>query len=452
MNRAVFLDRDNTIIANDGDLGDPAQVQLIQGAASAIASLRGLGYRIIVVSNQGGVARGKYDEAAVQATNNRVNELIKETSGSWVDRFYYCPYHPQGTVEKYKREHPWRKPQPGMILQAAKDLQVDLTQSWMVGDQMRDVEAGAAAGVRTVLLSPKASEQQPPLRQEKMAAELFEKNPQPAKVVPDFVARNLVEAVRVIAQQRRPDGVEEPKKNATLPSLPVSSPVTGSVSAPPVSPPISPPIASPITPVSSSVPASMATAAMPTSVKVAAMPKPPEPVTPAAVSSPAVIKPASSHPQPNAEPIPVVDPKPVMPTIKDRTPKSVEVQASMSSSTLPQPTSAASESATASVKSAASRMVRPDADMTVPAEEASGMSAGQHQTLRQILQELRNHRPSGQDRPFFTTLALVLQTIAIVCLLGALWLGQPDIQAFMRWSYCALFFQLTTIASLLVRR
>ncbi len=217
MNRAIFLDRDNTLIHNDGDLGDPSQVKLIQGVASAIASLRGLGYRIIVVSNQGGVARGKFTEAEVEATNARVNELIVQISGAGIDRFYYCPYHPQGTVEKYRSEHPWRKPQPGMLLQAARDMQLEMGQSWMVGDQLRDVEAGAAAGVRTILLTPQAGAAQPPLLQERMAAELLG---QPAdknstlpsdkpRVMPDFVARNLIEAVRIIAQQRRPEGVDD---------------------------------------------------------------------------------------------------------------------------------------------------------------------------------------------------------------------------------------------------
>ncbi len=217
MNRAIFLDRDNTLIHNDGDLGDPAQVKLIQGVASAIASLRGLGYRIIVVSNQGGVARGKFTEAEVEATNARVNDLIVQISGAGIDRFYYCPYHPQGTVEKYRSEHPWRKPQPGMLLQACKDMQLDMGQSWMVGDQLRDVEAGAAAGVRTILLTPQAGAAQPPLLQERMAAELLGqpadknhegKNEKP-RVMPDFVARNLIEAVRIIAQQRRPEGVDD---------------------------------------------------------------------------------------------------------------------------------------------------------------------------------------------------------------------------------------------------
>ena len=153
MNAAVFLDRDNTLIHNDGDLGDPEKVRLIQGVASAVASLSGLGYKVIVVTNQGGVARGKYSEQDVDLVHRRISELLEaSTSGAKVDRYYYCPYHPQGTVSRYRKEHPNRKPAPGMLLEAAQEMGLDLSQSWMIGDQIRDIQAGKAAGTRTVLL------------------------------------------------------------------------------------------------------------------------------------------------------------------------------------------------------------------------------------------------------------------------------------------------------------
>ncbi len=208
MQPAVFLDRDNTIIHNDTDLGDPSKVVLIQGAASAIASLNGLDFRVVVVSNQGGVARGKFTPADVDLCNQRVCELVKQISDGVIDRFYYCPYHPEGTVAEYRQEHPWRKPQPGMLLQAAKDLKLDLSQSWMIGDAMRDIEAGKAAGCRTILLHPEARER-PPLDAgliDDLPAEIGE---DPNAVRPDFTARNLVDAVKIVAQQRKPGVVEE---------------------------------------------------------------------------------------------------------------------------------------------------------------------------------------------------------------------------------------------------
>lgn len=153
--RAVFLDRDNTLIANDGDLGDPDAVRLIDGVAPALARLAKAQWRLVVVSNQGGVARGKFTEADVEAVNGRVADLLDEESGTrgLIDRFYWCPFHPDGTVHRYRCEHPWRKPRSGMLVQAGRDLGVDLDRSWIVGDQPRDVAAGRAAGCATILVS-----------------------------------------------------------------------------------------------------------------------------------------------------------------------------------------------------------------------------------------------------------------------------------------------------------
>ncbi len=151
---AVFLDRDNTLIVNDGDLGDPDAVRLIDGVAPALVRLGRAGWRLVVVSNQGGVARGRFTEQDVEAVNLRIAELVDGQAGTrgLIDRFYWCPYHPEGTVERYRREHPWRKPQPGMLIQASRDMAIDLEQSWMIGDQPRDVAAGRAAGCRTILI------------------------------------------------------------------------------------------------------------------------------------------------------------------------------------------------------------------------------------------------------------------------------------------------------------
>jgi len=153
--RAVFLDRDNTLIDNDGDLGDPDRVRLLEGVAAALARLRDAGWQLVVVSNQGGVARGAFGEPDVDAVNTRIASLVDEATGrrGVIDRFYYCPYHPEGTVARYRREHPWRKPQPGMLHAAREDLGLDLGQSWLIGDQPRDVAAGKAAGCATVLVA-----------------------------------------------------------------------------------------------------------------------------------------------------------------------------------------------------------------------------------------------------------------------------------------------------------
>jgi histidinol-phosphate phosphatase family protein len=169
---AVFLDRDNTLIANDGDLGDPARVELLEGVAEGLHALRSAGYRLVVITNQAGVARGMFSEQDVDAVHQRIAELVDAASGrgadpltqpahgiatapvvGTIDRFYYCPYHPDAALDEYRRDHPWRKPRPGMILQAARDMRLDLARSWVIGDQQRDVLAGAAAGCRTILIT-----------------------------------------------------------------------------------------------------------------------------------------------------------------------------------------------------------------------------------------------------------------------------------------------------------
>lgn len=155
MEPVVFLDRDDTLIDNSGDLGDPERVRLLPGVAEGLRRLKEAGYRLVVVTNQGGVARGRYTEKDVDAMHARIARLVDERSGGHrlIDRFYYCPFHPEATVAEYRREHPWRKPQPGMLLQAAMDLALDLDRGWMVGDKPRDMAAGRGAGVRTVLVA-----------------------------------------------------------------------------------------------------------------------------------------------------------------------------------------------------------------------------------------------------------------------------------------------------------
>ncbi len=152
---AVFLDRDGTLIDNAGDLGDPDQIQILSGVAQALQLLLKHNFMLFVVTNQGGVARGKYNEDAVVQTHARLEHMLRAEVGTptVITEYYYCPFHPQGTVENYRREHEWRKPAPGMLFAAALAHAIDLEKSWMIGDQERDVIAGAAAQCRTILIS-----------------------------------------------------------------------------------------------------------------------------------------------------------------------------------------------------------------------------------------------------------------------------------------------------------
>jgi len=154
---AVFFDRDNTLIVNDGYLGDPSKVVLINGAAAAVARAQQLGFAAVVVSNQSGVARGLFTEEAVIAVNNRLSELLLvENPKAVIDDYEFCPFHPRATVEKYRMESNLRKPAPGMFLAAAEKLSLDLSHSWLIGDAPRDIEAGKAAGCRTILFQDPA--------------------------------------------------------------------------------------------------------------------------------------------------------------------------------------------------------------------------------------------------------------------------------------------------------
>ncbi len=183
---AVFFDRDNTLIVSDGYLGDPTRVSLVPGAAEAVARARKAGYAVVVFSNQSGVARGMFSEEDVQAVNARMDELLlAENSSAVIDRHEFCPFHPEGTVDVYARESDRRKPKPGMILSAADKLALDLSRSWVVGDAVRDIEAGKAAGCRGILFADPSLQKSPAA----LSA---------AKVEPDYTVTTLAEAIAFI--------------------------------------------------------------------------------------------------------------------------------------------------------------------------------------------------------------------------------------------------------------
>jgi D-glycero-D-manno-heptose 1,7-bisphosphate phosphatase len=156
MRPAAFLDRDDTLIYNrtptantpyPGDLFDPALVRLLPGVPEGLGLLAGAGFTLVVVSNQGGVARGRCTLAQVNACNERLRQLARAEAGVDFAGMYFCPYHPGGTLPPWNVEHAWRKPAPGMILAAARDLGLDLARSWLIGDKDRDVESAINAGI-----------------------------------------------------------------------------------------------------------------------------------------------------------------------------------------------------------------------------------------------------------------------------------------------------------------
>lgn len=149
--RAVFLDKDGTLIEDVPYNVDPKQIRLTPGAVEGLRLLHGLGYRLVVISNQSGVARGYFAETALAAVEGRLRELLAEV-GVPLAGFYYCPHHPQGIVAAYAVSCDCRKPQPGLIHRAAREHHIDLARSWFIGDILDDVEAGRRAGCRTILV------------------------------------------------------------------------------------------------------------------------------------------------------------------------------------------------------------------------------------------------------------------------------------------------------------
>ena len=141
---AVFIDKDGTLVQDVSYNVDPANVRLTAGAGQALCHMKNTGYKLIVISNQSGVAKGLFEERELLPVNERIQTLL-EPYGVEVDAFYYCPHGPGDGCD-------CRKPMPGMILRAAADHVIDLRRSWMIGDILNDVEAGNRAGCYTVHL------------------------------------------------------------------------------------------------------------------------------------------------------------------------------------------------------------------------------------------------------------------------------------------------------------
>jgi histidinol-phosphate phosphatase family protein len=151
LKRAVFLDKDGTLIENVPYNVDRKRIRLRPGAVDALLLLVGHGYEPIVVSNQPGVAMGLFPYGALAAVEEHLNDLFL-THGFRLTDCYWCPHHPEGSVADYAVSCACRKPMPGLLHAAAAEHGIDLAQSWLIGDILDDVEAGKRAGCRTVLL------------------------------------------------------------------------------------------------------------------------------------------------------------------------------------------------------------------------------------------------------------------------------------------------------------
>jgi len=184
MRPAVFLDRDGVLIRDVDRLTHPDQIDLYPYTLQAVHRLKGAGYTLVVVTNQPVVARGLITERGIDAIHNHLQTLLDCA----IDRYFVCPHHPNATLPAYRIVCECRKPRPGMLLQAARDLNLDLTASWMIGDRRTDVLAGQRAGCKTILVETGMH----------TAPTIHAVDMPDAPIVPDYVCADLQAAVGII--------------------------------------------------------------------------------------------------------------------------------------------------------------------------------------------------------------------------------------------------------------
>ncbi len=178
--RALFLDRDGTLVHPRHYPSRPKDLLLYDDIGPDLRAIQEAGFRLVVITNQSGIARGYFTEADLQTMHEYLAEQLAQ-SGVYLDGVYYCPHHPAGVIPQLAVRCDCRKPQPGMLLRAANDLDLDLQASWLIGDILDDIEAGNRAGCRTILVD-QGTEQLP---EQKMR-------------YPNFVARDTLHALRII--------------------------------------------------------------------------------------------------------------------------------------------------------------------------------------------------------------------------------------------------------------
>jgi D-glycero-D-manno-heptose 1,7-bisphosphate phosphatase len=183
---AVFVDRDGTMIEDVGYLDRVERLMLFPYTIDAIRLLNRGGFKVVVVTSQAGVAHGSVTEEFLGEVHGIITERVAEAGGR-IDSFYYCPHHPHAAVEQYRTECDCRKPKPGMILNAARDLSLDLSRSFTIGDRWRDIEMGLTAGTKGVLVETGYGKTEAPRR--------------PAHLPRTPVVANLIDATSLILRE-----------------------------------------------------------------------------------------------------------------------------------------------------------------------------------------------------------------------------------------------------------
>ena len=147
----VFLDRDGTLIEEVGYLSHLDRIALYPWSIETVKLLNRAGFKVVVVTNQAGVARGLFDEDFIDEAHRFLDQKFSD-GGATIDKFYYCPHHPEASVEAYRSECDCRKPKAGMLWKAAQELQLELSHSFVIGDRLSDLRLGQAVGARSLLV------------------------------------------------------------------------------------------------------------------------------------------------------------------------------------------------------------------------------------------------------------------------------------------------------------
>lgn len=187
-NKAIFIDRDGTVIEERHLLHKCRDVKLLDGAAKVIKKIKFNDYKIIIITNQSVISRGICSENKLTEIHQHLKELLVEKANVHLDSIYYCPHHPEADVKKYRRNCICRKPRPGMLLEAQKKFNLRLKQCYMIGDRITDVIAGHAAGCKTILFgnNPNAFEYN-------ISPDKFDK-----KIEPNFLCKDWATVERII--------------------------------------------------------------------------------------------------------------------------------------------------------------------------------------------------------------------------------------------------------------
>jgi len=186
MNKAVFLDRDGVIIEEKDNLYKIEDIKIIEGVPEALKILKQNNFILLGISNQPVVARGLITEEYVEKIHTEINSRLEKECGVEIDKFFFCPHHPNANVEKYRINCSCRKPNPGLILQAVKEFNIDIKNSFMIGDRISDVITGKRAGCKTILIETDYSKK-------KIEGVDYDIN-----IKPDFIAKNLKNAIEKI--------------------------------------------------------------------------------------------------------------------------------------------------------------------------------------------------------------------------------------------------------------